>query len=63
MSKKAGFKHKEIASQLNISEKAVEKHIGRATHILKQWLKEKKIVLCSYSYIIRAKNSTEKRLS
>ncbi|RTE52276.1 RNA polymerase sigma-70 factor [Arenibacter aquaticus] len=42
LSKKAGYKHKEIAAQLEISEKAVEKHISRATQSIKKWLKEKK---------------------
>ena len=42
LSKKAGYKHKEIAAQLDISEKAVEKHISRATQSIKKWLKEKK---------------------
>ncbi len=42
LSKKAGYKHKEIASHLNISEKAVEKHISRATQSIKKWFKEKK---------------------
>ncbi len=38
LSKKQGYKYKEIASQLNISEKAVEKHISRAIKRLKQTL-------------------------
>lgn len=42
LSKKSGYKHKEIASQLDISEKAVEKHISRATQAIKNWLKHKK---------------------
>ena len=42
LSKKSGYKHKEIAAQLEISEKAVEKHISRATQSIKKWLKEKK---------------------
>ncbi|WP_181422915.1 sigma factor-like helix-turn-helix DNA-binding protein [Arenibacter sp. ARW7G5Y1] len=37
-----GDKHKEIAAQLNISEKAVEKHISRATQSIKKWFKNKK---------------------
>ena len=42
LSKKSGYKHKEIAAQLDISEKAVEKHISRATQSIKKWLKDKK---------------------
>lgn len=42
LSKKSGYKHKEIAFQLEISEKAVEKHVSRATQSIKKWLKEKK---------------------
>tara|TARA_R110000868_G_scaffold1647_4_gene13283 strand:- start:938 stop:1513 length:576 start_codon:yes stop_codon:yes gene_type:complete len=42
LSKKSGYKHKEIASQLDISEKAVEKHISRATQSIKKWLMDKK---------------------
>ncbi len=42
LSKKSGYKHKDIAAQLEISEKAVEKHISRATQSIKKWLKEKK---------------------
>jgi RNA polymerase sigma-70 factor (ECF subfamily) len=42
LSKKSGYKHKEIASQLDISEMAVEKHISRATQSIKKWLLEKK---------------------
>lgn len=42
LSKKSGYKHREIAAQLDISEKAVEKHISRATQSIKKWLKEKK---------------------
>ncbi|MFD2789269.1 RNA polymerase sigma factor CnrH [Arenibacter antarcticus] len=45
LSKKSGYKHKEIAAQLDISEKAVEKHISRATQSIKTWLKEKKTSL------------------
>ena len=41
LSKKSGYKHKEIAAQLDISEKAVEKHISRATQSIKKWLKDK----------------------
>ncbi|MEG3659039.1 RNA polymerase sigma factor [Arenibacter palladensis] len=54
LSKKAGYKHKEIASHLNISEKAVEKHISRATQSIKKWLKEKKnssLVLIFLNYM------------
>lgn len=39
LSKKWGHKHKEIAARLGISEKAVEKHIGKATQTIKKWLK------------------------
>ena len=42
LSKRSGYKHKEIAAQLDISEKAVEKHISRATQSIKKWLKDKK---------------------
>ncbi|WP_157941248.1 MULTISPECIES: RNA polymerase sigma factor [Arenibacter] len=42
LSKKSGYKHKEIAAQLDITEKAVEKHISRATQTIKKWLKDKK---------------------
>jgi RNA polymerase sigma-70 factor (ECF subfamily) len=42
LSKKSGYKHKEIAAQLDISEKAVEKHISRATQAIKKWLNDKK---------------------
>ena len=45
LSKKFGYKHKEIAAQLDISEKTVEKHISRATQSIKKWLKEKKTSL------------------
>ncbi len=38
LSKKQGYKYKEIAAQLNISEKAVEKHISRAIKRLKKTL-------------------------
>jgi len=53
LSKKAGYKHKEIAAQLDISEKAVEKHISRATQSIKKWLKEKKnsLVLLFLNYM------------
>ncbi|GBF20708.1 MULTISPECIES: RNA polymerase sigma factor [Arenibacter] len=53
LSKKSGYKHKEIASQLDISEKAVEKHISRATQSIKKWLKEKKnsLVLIFLNYM------------
>ncbi|MEH6679442.1 MAG: RNA polymerase sigma-70 factor [Sediminicola sp.] len=36
LSKKQGYKYKEIALLMNISEKAVEKHISRAIHRLKK---------------------------
>lgn len=42
LSKKSGYKHKEIAAQLEISEKAVEKHISRATQAIKKWLNDNK---------------------
>jgi len=45
LSKKSGYKHKEIASQLNISEKAVEKHISRATQYIKKWFNDTKTSL------------------
>ncbi|MCK0147198.1 RNA polymerase sigma-70 factor [Arenibacter sp. F26102] len=45
LSKKSGYRHKEIASQLDISEKAVEKHISRATQSIKKWLNDKKTIL------------------
>lgn len=36
LSRKSGYKHKEIAAQMDISEKAVEKHISRATQTIKK---------------------------
>lgn len=42
LSRKSGYKHKEIAAQLDISEKAVEKHISRATQAIKKWLNDNK---------------------
>jgi RNA polymerase sigma-70 factor (ECF subfamily) len=36
LSKKQGYKYKEIALLMNISEKAVEKHISRAIHRIKK---------------------------
>ena len=42
LSKKSGYKHTEIAAPFDISEKAVEKHISRATQSIKKWLKDKK---------------------
>ena len=53
LSKKSGYKHKEIAAQLNISEKAVEKHISLATQSIKKWLKEKNssLVLIFLNYM------------
>ena len=38
LSKKQGYRYKEIATHLNISEKTVEKHISRAIHRIKQTL-------------------------
>src|SRR5690606_28262069 len=40
LSRKSGYKHKEIAAQLDISEKAVEKHISRAIQTIKKWIKD-----------------------
>jgi RNA polymerase sigma-70 factor (ECF subfamily) len=53
LSKKSGYKHKEIASQLDISENAIEKHISRATQSIKKWLKEKNssLVLIFLNYM------------
>ncbi|PCI31572.1 MAG: RNA polymerase sigma-70 factor [Flavobacteriaceae bacterium] len=38
LNKKEGYRYKEIASQLSISEKTVEKHISRAIYRIKQFL-------------------------
>jgi len=40
MSRKEGLKNREIAAQLSISEKAVEKHISKALKLLKEDLKD-----------------------
>lgn len=40
LSRKEGLKNREIASQLAISEKAVEKHISKALHHLRHELKD-----------------------
>ncbi len=40
LSKKQGYKYREIATQLDISEKAVEKHISRAIKRLKEVFEE-----------------------
>lgn len=40
LSRREGLSHKEIAEQLNISEKTVEYHIGQALTVLKQKMKE-----------------------
>jgi len=40
LSRKEGLKNREIASQLEISEKAVEKHISKALHHLRHELKD-----------------------
>lgn len=41
LNKKQGYSHKEIASQLDISEKTVEKHISRAIFRIKKMLSSK----------------------
>jgi len=45
LSRKSGYKHKEIAKKLDISEKTVEKHISRATLMIKKWFKENNVSL------------------
>ena len=40
LSRKEGLKNREIAHQLDVSEKAVEKHISKALHHLRHELKE-----------------------
>ena len=53
LSKKSGYRHMEIAPQLDISENAIEKHISCATKSIKKWLKEKNssLVLIFLNYM------------
>lgn len=46
LSRRMNLKNKEIAAQLNISEKAVEKHISKALKHLRKELKEYLPILC-----------------
>ena len=58
MNKIQGYRYKEIATQLNISEKTVEKHISRAiVRIKKMVFTNKNILLVIYSKVF---NSTTK---
>ena len=45
LSKKFGYQYKEIAAELDISEKAVEKHISRAKKSIKEWFEKNKVVV------------------
>lgn len=45
LSKKSGYKYREIALQMDISEKAVEKHISRAKKSIKNWFENHKVVM------------------
>lgn len=45
LSKKSGYKYREIALQMDISEKAVEKHISRAKKSIKNWFESHKVVM------------------
>ncbi len=46
LNKKQGYRYKEIAAHLGISEKAVEKHISRAIGRLKKSLHSKRYFVC-----------------